>query len=297
MGITPRRRLTASVTAVVLACLGAAPVTPAAADEPLRYVALGDSFAASPQVPPPDIANLLCLRSLANYPHAAARALRAELTDVSCSAATVEDLRSSQYPGTGAQFDALSARTDLVSITVGGMDTGLPGLALDCLNTDPEPAGVSCAATYTAGGTDRIRAAIDTWAPSFAAALGEISRRAPHAKVAVVGYGNVIRPGGCFPAQPVWRADADYLHGVFRHLDTRLRQAAQRHGALYVDTYRLGAGHDACAAPADRYIEGWLRTRAAMPLHPNAEGARAIGTALAAAFRGTAPRAGRPSGA
>ncbi|GAA2436083.1 hypothetical protein GCM10010273_11330 [Streptomyces lavendulocolor] len=75
MGITPRRRPTASITAAVHACLGAAPVTPAAADEPLRYVALGDSFAASPQVPPPDIANLLRLRSLANHPHVAARAL------------------------------------------------------------------------------------------------------------------------------------------------------------------------------------------------------------------------------
>ncbi|WP_344361419.1 SGNH/GDSL hydrolase family protein [Streptomyces gobitricini] len=265
------------------------PTASAAADEPLEYVALGDSFAASPQVPPPDVSNLLCLRSLVNYPHIAAKALSAKLTDVSCSAATVEDLSTSQYPGTAAQYEALSSETDIVSITVGGMDTGLPGLALDCLNPDPEPAGVSCAAQYSAGGSDKVRTAIDAWAPSFAAALDDISRRAPDAKVFVVGYGNVIRPGGCFPVQPVWDTDADYLHSVFRHLDTRLRQAAQQHGAVFVDTYRLGIGHDACAAPADRFVEGWVRTRAAMPLHPNANGAQAIGTALATAVRRTAP--------
>ncbi|ORT57133.1 SGNH/GDSL hydrolase family protein [Streptomyces sp. CB03238] len=280
-----RSFLTAFIAAGTLACLAAAPVASAELDEPLQYVALGDSFAASPQVPPPDVSNLLCLRSLVNYPHVAAKALDAKLADVSCSAATVEDLTTSQYPGTGAQYDALTSDTDIVSITIGGVDIGLVTLALDCLNLNPKPEGTSCAAQNTAGGSDKVKAAIDAWAPRFAAALDEIHRRAPHAKVFVIGYGNVIRPGGCFPTQPIWDMDADYLHGTIGHLDSRLKQAAQEHDAVFVDTYPLGVGHDACAAPANRFTEGWVRTRAAMPLHPNAKGAKAIGTTLAAAVR------------
>lgn len=64
----------------------------AAPSPPSRYVALGDSYAAEPLVPPADPADLACLRSLAGYPHVAARALGADLTDVSCSAATTGDL-------------------------------------------------------------------------------------------------------------------------------------------------------------------------------------------------------------
>lgn len=261
-----------------------------AAREPLRYVALGDSYAAAPLVPPADPTGPVCLRSLAGYPRVAAEALGAKLTDVSCSAATVGHLRTSQYPGTAPQYDALAPGTDIVSVTLGGNDTGLFGLALNCVNILPEPHGTSCALENTAGGTDRVRARIDAWAPAFATALEEIARRAPRAEVFVVGYGNYFRPGGCYPVQPFWDRDADYLQGVIDHLGAVLRQAAEEHGATFVDTYTLGTGHDTCAAPADRYIEGLVPTREAMPLHPNASGARAVGRALAAAVRATSTR-------
>ncbi|RST05564.1 SGNH/GDSL hydrolase family protein [Streptomyces sp. WAC05374] len=289
MAFTLRTVLAASLAAAALTAPGTAPVASAAADRPLKYVALGDSFAASPQVPPPDVSNLLCLRSLANYPHVTARMLGAGLNDASCSAASLDDLRTSQHPGTDAQYDALSSDTDIVSITIGGVDVGMVELALDCMNPDPEPAGESCAARNTQGGRDRMKAAIDAWTPRFATALEEVHRRSPRARVYVVGYGNVIRPGGCFPAQPLWDKDATYLQGTFSHLDHRLRQTARKHGAAFVDTYTPGLGHDACAPPAERHTEGWVRASAALPLHPNAQGARAIATALASAVRRTSP--------
>ncbi|CAL9658430.1 SGNH/GDSL hydrolase family protein [Streptomyces sp. Tu 3180] len=265
-----------------------APVTAAAtAAEPLRYVALGDSYAAAPLVPPADPTGPACLRSLAGYPRIAAEALGAKLTDVSCSSATTRHLSAPQHPGTAPQYDALTPATDIVSVTIGGNDTGLFGEALGCVNVLPQPYGTSCAQENTAGGTDRVRARIDAWAPVFATVLDEIARRAPNAEVFVVGYGNYIRTGGCHPVQPFWKQDADYLQGAVNHLGTVLKQTAEEHGATFVDTYTPGIGHDICAAPADRYIEGLVPTRTAAPLHPNAAGSRAIGEALATAVRAT----------
>jgi lysophospholipase L1-like esterase len=263
-----------------------APVTVASAAGPLRYVALGDSYASTPLVPPADPAGPACLRSLADYPHVAAEALAATLTDVSCSGATVDHLSTAQHPGTAPQYGALTPDTDIVSVTIGGNDSDLFSEALNCVNVLPQPHGTSCAEKNTAGGTDRIRARIDAWAPAFATVLDEIARRAPQAEIFVVGYGNYIRPDGCYPDQPYWKQDANYLQGAINHLSAVLKRTAEQHGAAFVDTYALGAGHDTCAAPDDRYIEGVVPTRPAGPLHPNASGARAIGNALAEAVRG-----------
>ncbi|MFD5268832.1 SGNH/GDSL hydrolase family protein [Streptomyces sp. NPDC058335] len=279
------RRVALAIVLSAGAVLATAPVT--AADEPLRYVALGDSFAAAPLVPPFDPAHPACLRSLAGYPHIAAKALDAELTDVSCSAATVDHLNTTQHPGAAPQFDALTPDTDIVSITIGGNDANLFSEALACVNILPPPHGTSCAEENTAGGTDKVRARIDAWAPALTAALEEIARRAPHAKVFVVGYGNYLRTDGCYPTQPFWKQDANYIQGAVNHLSAVLKQVAEERGARFVDTYALGTGHDICTAPADRYIEGIVPTRAAAPLHPNALGARAIGDALSAAVRAT----------
>ncbi|MDX3590446.1 GDSL-type esterase/lipase family protein [Streptomyces sp. ID03-2B] len=98
----------------------------------------------------------------------------------------------------------------------------------------------------------------------------------------VVGYGTYFRPGGCFPAQPYWGRDADYIQARIDQLGTVLREAAARHGALYTDTAGISAGHDACAPQGDRYIQSALSLRDGFPLHPTAAGSRAFGEAVAA---------------
>ncbi|GAA5215835.1 SGNH/GDSL hydrolase family protein [Streptomyces thinghirensis] len=282
MNFSLRTTLAAAVAATAMATTLAVPAAAETA-EPLDYVALGDSYAAAPLVLPVDPSNLLCARSLADYPHIAAKALGARLTDVSCSGATSEHLTTSQYLGTEPQINALTEDTDVVSITIGGNDTGLVAAALGCVNLLPKPLGSSCAARNTKDGVDTVKAGIDAWAPKFDIALNQIKQRAPHAEVFVVGYGNYIRPGGCFPTQPMWDVDATYIQGATDHLSAALRTTARRHGATFVDTYSLGIGHDVCAAPADRYIEGLIPAHIATPLHPNAEGSKAIGSALASA--------------
>jgi hypothetical protein len=86
------RRLAACVLTAVAGLVVTA--APSQATAPLRYVALGDSYSAASGVLPPDpSAPLQCLRSARNYPHVIADATGAQLTDVTCGAADVRDVR------------------------------------------------------------------------------------------------------------------------------------------------------------------------------------------------------------
>lgn len=255
--------------------------TTTAQADTLEYVALGDSAAAGPLIPNQDPA-LWCLRSDRDYPRVAAEILGARLTDVTCSGATTDHFAGRQFGFVKPQYDALKPTTDLVSITIGGNDVGLVQTALSCINLLPEPIGLSCEDRLTAGG-DQVAEDIAAWAPEFGAALDEVKRRAPHAKVLVTGYGTYIRPGGCHPVQPIWARDADYLQGSVNLLSATAKAEAEKRGATYVDLAAVSVGHDTCAAPADRYLEGLIPTTIAAPLHPNAAGMKAFGAAVAKA--------------
>ncbi|NKE58221.1 SGNH/GDSL hydrolase family protein [Lentzea sp. PSKA42] len=258
--------------------------TTTAQADTLDYVALGDSAAAGPLIPNQDPA-LWCLRSDRNYPQVAASMLGAGLTDVTCSGAVTDDLAGRRFGVLAPQFDALKPGTDLVSVTVGANDVGLFQTALSCINFLPEPAGISCEDRYTAGGTDQLAAAVATWAPEFGAALDEIKRRAPQAKILVTGYGAYIRPGGCYPLQPVWSRDGDYLQSVMNRISATAKAEAAKRGAVFVDFAEVTVGHDICATPADRYLEGLIPTTIAAPLHPNAAGMKAFAAAVVRAAK------------
>ena len=110
------------VTALVLAAAPAA----TGADRPPRYVALGDSYSAASGVLPPDpTAPPQCLRSTRNYPHVIAARVDVRLRDVTCGAAETGDYFEEQYDGVAPQLDALTRRTRLVTMTIGGNDQGV----------------------------------------------------------------------------------------------------------------------------------------------------------------------------
>lgn len=279
--------MTAALSAAALsACvLATAPAASASskADEPLEYVAIGDSFAAGPLIP--DQNQLSCLRSNRNYPAVAAEALGARLTDVSCSGAKVSDFSGRQFGLLPPQYDALKPSTDLVTLTIGGNDVSLVATALGCVNLLPKPTGISCADTAVSKG-DPTAKAIDAWSATFGKALDEVHRRAPNAKIVVAGYGTYIRKDGCWPTQPIWDKDGNYLQARVNQLNGVLAEQSRAHHATYVDTAAVSAGHDTCAAPSERYIEGLVPTSVAAPLHPNARGMAAFGTAVARAAKG-----------
>ncbi|WP_017584859.1 SGNH/GDSL hydrolase family protein [Nocardiopsis ganjiahuensis] len=268
--------------------IGIATSGPAHADHqdtgptPLDYVALGDSAAAGPLIPDQD-PNIACLRSDRNYPRVAAEALGADLTDVTCSGARLSDFSGRQFGFLPPQYSVLDEDTDLVSLTIGGNDVDLVSAALSCVNLLREPHGDSCEERFTQDGADRIAEDIEAWEPELDRALTEIRDRAPDAVIVVAGYGTYVREGGCWPVQPVWGRDADYIQGSVDLLNEALERQALAHGGTYVDLAEVSVGHDVCAPPSERYLEGLVPTSVAAPLHPNARGMAAFGEALAEA--------------
>jgi lysophospholipase L1-like esterase len=249
------------------------------------YVALGDSAASGPLIPK-STGTPGCLQSDSNYPHVLARLIgAATFTDASCSGARSENVvaepQSTNSGPIPVQLDAVSADTDLVTITIGGNDVDLVSTARGCVNFSPEPNGSSCADALTAGGTDVIGDAVAATAAEWGAVFEAIGERAPDAKVLVVGYGTYVRPGGCYGTQPVWARDADYLQASVDRLNDALAEQAEQHGATFVDVRPASVGHDACAAPADRYLEGVVPANPAAPLHPTAAGMAAFAQVVA----------------
>ncbi|GAA4552175.1 SGNH/GDSL hydrolase family protein [Amycolatopsis samaneae] len=272
------RVLRHSCVVAALLALSAVPATPAAAQGRQVYAALGDSMASGPLIP--DITGPVgCGRSTHNYAHELDRRFSFTMfRDVTCSGAETRHLTEPQSTSvlghpTGTvspQFTALSSDTTLVTLTIGGNDAGLIGVANQCVNLNPF--ATPCKTKFTAGGVDQVAARVDAVAPKIAAALDGIRLRAPRARVLVTGYGLYIKPGGCWPLQPVLPVDADYLQGNVFRLNDVIAGQAKAHGATYVDVAAPSAGHDSCQAPGDRWIEGYVPTDLAAPLHPNRRG-------------------------
>jgi lysophospholipase L1-like esterase len=290
-----RRLLIASLVGVVAVACAGPPTSSLGSPGPaerLTYVAMGDSFAAAPGVPDP-APPAGCRKSTNGYPSILARRLNApRFIDVTCSGATTENITDrAQQTKNGPiarQIDAVNATTDLITITIGANDVGLPSDAEGCevKSADPPP----CTNEFVVGNVDRISEVITSQLPVWSALIDRVRVTAPHARIVVVGYGTFVRPGGCFPGQPVMPRDSDYLQSKLNELDDLQQQLAAEKGIDYFDARPLARGHDICASPSDRYIEGFVTTGSAVPLHPNAFGAAAVGNALAGYLGKSGPR-------
>ncbi|MFG2115968.1 SGNH/GDSL hydrolase family protein [Streptomyces sp. NPDC048718] len=258
---------------------------PAHPAHPLRgaaYVALGDSYAAAPLVP--DQVDAHCLRSSNNYPSLVARSsVGTRLTDVTCSGATTVDMTSPQ--GTAApQLDAVNRRTDLVTLTIGGNDIGFSAVLGTCAQLGAtDPSGAPCRAYLTGSGTDRVTESIAATGPKVAQVIRGIHRRAPHARIVVVGYPALFPENGvgCTSASvPLAAGDFPYLRDKEKELNSMLARQARLGGATYADTYTPTVGHDLCAPAGTRWIEPFVPQSPAAPLHPNAQGESAMAAAV-----------------
>src|SRR4051812_14630947 len=99
--------------------------TPRAWGSGPSYVAMGDSFTTGGGTgPAAEGSPHECGVSSASYPFLAAATLGLTLKDVSCGGASSSSFRSSQFPDQPPQFDALSASTEVVSVSMGGNDHG-----------------------------------------------------------------------------------------------------------------------------------------------------------------------------
>lgn len=242
-----------------------------AATTPLRYVAMGDSYsAASGNVPPDPTAAPECLRSTVNYPHLIAGKLGAALTDVTCGGAETKDYATSQDPGVAPQLNALKSNTQLVTMTIGGNDSGV---FIDSI-AECGAAGVStlgtgspCKDKYGSSFDDTIR---NTTYPALVKALKAVHAKSPHARVAILGYPWIVpATGGCFPQMPVATGDIPYLRDEQATLNDAVRRAAAATKSTYVDVSTVSNGHDACKAAGVRWIEPVLFGTNPVIVHPN----------------------------
>ena len=274
------RRLLVPVLAALAVLLGLA--APASATprppQPLDYVALGDSYSAASGVLPPDpTAAPQCLRSTRNYPHVLAGQIGARLTDVTCGGADTGDFAAAQYPGVPPQLEALSAETDLVTMTIGGNDSSVfINSILQCgaagLLTLGQ--GSPCRDRYGSSFEDTVR---DTTYPALVQALSAVRAAAPNARVAILGYPWILpASGGCYPVMPVASGDVPYLRSLQATLNAVVRQAARDTGVTYVDLNRVSEGHDACQPIGVRWVEPVLAGTNPVIVHPNALGEAAM---------------------
>ena len=288
-GTTARRR-TAAALAVLSSCaltVGATSTASAAAGERhggprTDYVALGDSYTSGPLIPDQVDAN--CARSDHNYPSITAheRAV-ASFRDVSCGGATTAEMWQAQGTN-GPQLDAVGRDTDLVTVQIGGNDVGFGSIISTCAGLSAtDLTGDPCRRYYGSGGYDQLTLRILQTAPKVARVLRAVHARAPHARVVVVGYPDLLPDdgSGCYPTVPFAAKDFPYLRDTGKRLNVMLRAVALLNRADYVDTYGPTVGHDMCKAPADRWIEPLRPTAPAAPAHPNAKGEEAMARALA----------------
>ena len=255
-----------------------------------NYVALGDSFTAGPLIAPQaEGAPATCVRSGANYPSYLASYLRVRtFTDASCSSAETSDLYASQSSRMGlrasprtdtpAQLDAVKATTDLVTLGIGGNDFSLfSDVIAQCVDRASSTPGKSpCRNSFTRDGVDLKMQDAKAVQARIEKAIAAIVKRAPKARIVIVGYLRVLPGDGTCSAMPLRPVDANWTDSIERQINTSLSQAAKNSGATFVDSYALSKNHDACAGK-QAWINGdqTILFRAAA-FHPFREGMDAV---------------------
>ncbi|GAA1623976.1 SGNH/GDSL hydrolase family protein [Actinoplanes couchii] len=245
----------AAFTVAALALTG----SPAQAAAPAgEYVALGDSYASGVGADPYDASSGVCLRSPKSYPRRlAARETGLTLKDVTCSGATIAEVRRTQ-------LSALSANTRLVTLTVGGNDAQFTTVIRGCLTeNDAYCRDLNTYVSYYAR-----HQLVD----ELAALHTEVKTRAPKARIVVLGYPRLVEMTGSCGALDLNTARRTWLNGTADALAEGTSAAAQRADVEYMDTRFLFAwgAHGACGK--DPWINGVNPSKVTETFHPNATG-------------------------
>lgn len=242
----------------------------AGATDGFRYVALGDSYASGSGLGSPT--NVSCHRSSRNYPSWIAATYKAtEFKDVSCSGATTRSLWNHQGDNP-PQVNALTADTDLVTVSLGGNDLGFSDVLTKCVIAGlSDREGSPCRDQLNSTGYDQLEVGVALLTPRISSMLVDIKRRSPNARVVVVGYPDLLPAtgAGCGSSVPLAKGDVTYLDGITRKLNAMLAAEAQKKGAVYADTYSAFVGHDMCqSADTSRWINPLLPVTSGSA-HPN----------------------------
>jgi lysophospholipase L1-like esterase len=242
------------VISTLLTALVATPAAAASSSSNVDYVALGDSYSSGVGAPGQ---TGICLRGSNGYPAQWARHNDpATYRNVACGGAVTSDVRTFQVP-------FLSAKTDLVSITIGGNDAGFASTVISCtIGTD-----ASCAATVASARTyvtQTLPGALD-------ATYRAIRQHAPNAHVVVLGYPRLFDEttaacgigGMSLAKRRVLNDGADDLAAV-------IQDRAQAAGFTFADVRGRFDGHGVCSASP--WINGLTIIPPTDSFHPNING-------------------------
>ncbi|MFS0691241.1 SGNH/GDSL hydrolase family protein [Streptomyces nitrosporeus] len=222
----------------------AAAAAPAAAE--VNYVALGDSYASGTGAG--DYSDLPCTRSRNAYPALWAEANDpASFTFAACGGATVPDVLSDQV-------DELDADTTLVSLSIGGNDSGFASTMLSCRlsTTSACERALAEAGEYVTG---ELPAELDRL-------YATVRARAPRAEVVVIGYPYLYKEGGlCLGG--LGSAKRTAVNQGSDLLNETIADRAEAAGFTFVDGRPAFAGHEICTSDA------WISST---NVHPTAEG-------------------------
>ena len=252
------RKLTSGILAAVMAFAGmeVAASAPAEAATEAQYVALGDSYASGVGAAPYDAASGSCLRSPNSYPKLwAASHPKYALTDVTCSGATIADVRNNQ-------LSALSSATNLITITLGGNDAQFAPVVTACLTeSDSYCATATLWMSYYA--THQM-------VTELASLYTDIKARAPRALVLVLGYPRVLASSGSCGVIDLSAAKRTSMNGLADALAAGTEAAATSASVYFIDMRNQFAGHEACGT--DAWINGVDLAHQTEIFHPNAAG-------------------------
>ena len=254
---------------------------------PVRsYVALGDSFTSGAGLP--GEASAVCQRSRLAYPALVARTLGARLKDASCGgAATIHATTTQQIAAVPVppQLDAVTRSTDLVTVSLGYNDQNwFAGHLFGCTALTPaDPGGHPCQDSPAVGRPDP-EATAEVIGKQVLATLETVTKKAPDARVLLVGYPQPVPASGTCPELPLATGDYAYVRSMMQLLDDELRRAADSADVTFVDVLGASEGHDICAGD-----QAWVNGSTALPgvaaeYHPFERGQRAVADLVLAAL-------------
>ncbi|MFJ2583584.1 SGNH/GDSL hydrolase family protein [Streptomyces sp. NPDC087538] len=314
-----RTRLTVLGSAVALAACAQVPAqlagaAPAAAAASYDWVALGDSYTAGVIPAAGDVFEIPrdgCERTDQSYPQVIDRDLGSliDLTNVSCGAATIEDVtfRAQEpigrhlpplsedpdypFPPVPPQSEAVDSGTDVITVGVGGNTLGFADILFQCLQLGSGSGGVGTPCKDDLA--DSIPGRLAKVSRDYGQMLTVLHERAPHAKILAVGYPTVVpedtskcRYNDWEQFASITQGDLDWLRrDVMEPLNKVIEKSAGTHSATdFVDLYNSSRNHSVC--DAGKWVEG-VFTRfpdQVAAVHPNARGHRNAADHVASAI-------------
>ena len=240
-----------ALTVIAVAALTTLGLTTAASAS-ISYVALGDSYSSGVGAGS-YLDSGSCKRSANAYPYLYARRTGASLSFQACEGAKTSDVANSQAA-------ALSASTDLVSVTVGGNDAGFTSVMEDCILRGDSGCNTAM--------TNAISFVQNTLPGRLDAVYTTIRRRAPNAEVVVLGYPHFYKIGGSC-AVGLSDTSRGYLNHGADTLDAVMAKEAANAGFAFADVRPAFTGHEICSGSPWLHSVTWPVDES---YHPTATG-------------------------